>query len=109
MNYLYLAIAIVAEVIATIALKTSHQFTNPIPSGVSVVGYGVAFFSLSLALRTIPMGLAYAIWSGVGVVLVVLAGSVLFKQHLDLPAVIGIAFIVAGVAIVNSFSSPVGH
>jgi small multidrug resistance pump len=109
LNYLYLAIAIVAEVTATIALKASHQFTRPIPSVVTVVGYGVAFFSLSLALRTIPMGLAYAIWSGVGVVLVVLAGSVLFRQHLDLPAVVGIAFIVAGVAIVNSFSGPVGH
>ncbi|KAB2912554.1 MAG: multidrug efflux SMR transporter [Hyphomicrobiaceae bacterium] len=109
MSYLYLTIAIVGEVIATIALKASHQFTKPLASGVAVAGYGIAFFSLSLALRTIPIGLAYAIWSGVGVILVVLAGAILFRQHLDLPGLIGVAFIVAGVAIVNSLSGTAGH
>ncbi len=109
MSYLYLAIAIVGEVIATIALKASHQFTRPLASGVAVAGYGVAFFSLSLALRTIPIGLAYAIWSGVGVILVVLAGIILFRQYLDLPGMIGIALIVAGVAVINSLSGSAGH
>ncbi len=109
MNYLYLAIAIVAEVIATSALKASDGLSRLWPSLVVVAGYGVAFFCLSLTLRTIPVGIAYAIWSGVGIVLIAVAGWVLYRQVLDLPAIIGLALIIAGVLVVNLFSKTVGH
>jgi len=109
MNYLYLAIAIVAEVIATSALKASDGLSRLWPSLVVVAGYGVAFFCLSLTLRTIPVGIAYAIWSGVGIVLIAGAGWVLYRQVLDLPAIIGLALIIAGVLVVNLFSKTVGH
>ena len=104
MTYLYLAIAIVAEVIGTSALKAAEGFTRPLPSLVVVVGYGTAFYFLSLALKTIPVGIAYAIWSGVGVALITLIGWLLFKQRLDAPALLGLALIVAGVAVIHFFS-----
>jgi small multidrug resistance pump len=109
MNWLYLFIAIVAEVLATSALKAADGFTRLLPSIVVVVGYGAAFYFLSLTLRSIPVGVAYAIWSGVGVVLVSIAGVVLYKQALDLPALIGIALIVAGVGVMRLFSKAVPH
>jgi small multidrug resistance pump len=109
MNYIYLLIAIIGEVIATSALKAAEGFTKPVPSAVVVVGYGVAFFFLSLTLRTIPVGIAYAIWSGIGIVLVTLFGYFYYKQTLDLPAIVGLALIVAGVAIVNLFSKSITH
>lgn len=109
MNYLWLSIAIVAEVIATSALKASESFTRLWPSLVVVVGYAVAFLCLSLTLRTIPVGIAYAIWSGVGIVLVAAIGWVFYRQVLDLPAIIGLALIIAGVLVVNLFSKTVGH
>ncbi len=107
MPYLYLAIAILAEVIGTSALKASEGFTRVWPSMVVAVGYGVAFYFLSLALKTIPVGVAYAIWSGVGVALITLIGWVVFHQKLDAPALIGIAMIVAGVVVIQFFSGSV--
>src|SRR5580704_2540470 len=101
MNYVYLLIAIVAEVIATSALKASEQFTRPIPSIIVVIGYGCAFYFLSLVLTTIPVGVAYAIWSGLGIVLVGIAGVILYRQVPDWPAVLGMVLIVAGVVVIN--------
>lgn len=109
MNYLYLAIAILFETVATSAMKSSEGFTRPLPSAVVVIGYAVAFYCLSLTLRTIPLGVAYAIWSGVGIALVSLIGWLIFKQTLDVFALTGIAFIVAGVVIMNVFSRTSGH
>lgn len=109
LSYLYLAIAIVAEVIATTALKASAGFTKPLPSLIVVLGYGAAFYLFALVLRTIPVGIAYAIWAGVGVALVVLVSAILFKQQLDIPAIIGIGLIVAGVVVINLFSRTAGH
>lgn len=103
--YLYLAIAIVAEVVGTSALKATAGFTRPLPSLVVVVGYGMAFYFLSLALKFIPVGIAYAIWSGVGVALITLIGWLVFKQRLDTAALAGIALIVAGVVVIQVFSS----
>jgi small multidrug resistance pump len=107
MSYLYLAIAIVAEVIGTSALKAAEGFTRLLPSLVVVIGYGVAFYFLSLALKTIPVGIAYAVWSGVGVALITLIGWLVFKQRLDAPALAGLALIVAGVVLIQ-FSSSTG-
>ncbi|HGX92193.1 MAG TPA: multidrug efflux SMR transporter [Candidatus Tenderia sp.] len=109
MAYLYLAIAIVAEVIATSALKASAEFTRLWPSVVVVVGYSAAFYFMTLVLRTIPVGITYAIWSGVGIVLVAVVGALLYKQVPDLPAMIGMALIVAGVAVIHLFSNTVVH
>lgn len=104
MTFVYLVLAIVAEVIATSALKASLGFTRPVPSIVVVVGYGVAFYLLSLVLRTLPVGVAYAIWAGLGIVLVTLVGIVVFGEKPDLPAVVGIILIVAGVVTLQVFS-----
>lgn len=109
MPYVYLIVAIVAEVIATSALKASDGFSKTIPSIVVVVGYGVAFYCLSLTLKTIPVGVAYAIWSGVGVFLIAMVGWIAFKQALDAPAIIGMAMIVAGVVVMQVFSKTVSH
>ena len=109
MSWLYLLTAIVAEVIATSALKASDGFGKLWPSVITVAGYTVAFYCLSLTLRTIPVGVAYAIWSGLGVVLITIAAWLLFGQKLDLPALIGMGLIVAGVVVMNVFSKAVGH
>ncbi|WP_323844736.1 multidrug efflux SMR transporter [Microbulbifer magnicolonia] len=109
MAYLYLAIAIITEVAATTALKASEQFTKPIPSLIVVVGYSIAFYMLTLVLRTIPVGVSYAIWSGMGIVLVAIAGAFFYKQVPDLPAVIGMGMIIGGVLVINVFSKTVGH
>lgn len=108
-NLTWLGIAILAEVIATSALKTTEGFSRLGPSLVCIGGYAIAFYGLSLALRTIPTGVAYAIWSGVGIVLVSLVAWVWFKQHLDLPALFGIALILAGVLVINVFSKSMSH
>ncbi|WP_375599298.1 DMT family transporter [Devosia sp. Naph2] len=108
-SYAYLAIAIIAEVIATTALKASEGFSNLLPSILVVVGYGVAFYCLSMTLRTIPVGIAYAIWSGAGIVLVSLIGFALYGQKLDVWAVIGIGLIMSGVLILNLLSKSVAH
>ncbi|PZO91839.1 MAG: QacE family quaternary ammonium compound efflux SMR transporter [Sphingomonas sanxanigenens] len=103
-----LGVAIAAEVIATSALKASEGFTRPWPAIVTLIGYGVAFYCLSLALRTIPVGVAYAIWSGVGIVAISIIGLALFGQRLDWPAIAGIGLILAGVLVLNLFSSGAG-
>ena len=105
----YLAIAIVSEVLATSALKASEGFTRPWPSLIVVVGYLVAFYCLSLTLRSLPVGVVYAIWSGLGIVLVSLIAWLLFGQKLDLPAIIGMGLIIAGVLVMNLFSRAVAH
>lgn len=109
MKWVYLLLAIVSEVVATSALKSSESFSRLWPSVLTVVGYGVAFYLLSLTLRKMPVGIAYAIWSGVGIVLVSLAAVVLFGQKLDLPALIGMGLIVAGVIVINVCSKSVVH
>jgi small multidrug resistance pump len=108
-SYVYLAIAVVSEVIATSALKASDHFTQPVASLVVVVGYATAFYCLSLTLSTIPLGIAYAIWAGLGTPLIVIAAYVVFQQALDGAAIVGIALILAGVAIVNVFSKTISH
>lgn len=107
MPFIYLAIAILAEVVGTSALKASNGFTVWAPSTVVVLAYGVSFYFLSLALRTIPVGVAYAIWSGVGIVLISTIGWVLFRQRLDAAAIAGIGLIMAGVVVIQLFSSTV--
>jgi small multidrug resistance pump len=109
MQLVYLAIAIVAEVIGTTALKAADGFRMLGPSVVVVAAYGVSFYFLSLALRTIPIGLAYAIWSGIGIVLISLAGWFVYRQSLDGAAIVGMALIVAGVVVINLFSKSMPH
>ena len=109
MQWLYLSVAIIAEVIATSALKASEGFTRLWPSLVVVTGYGIAFFFLSLTLKTLPVGVAYAVWSGLGVVLVSIVGLVFFGQTIDTAGAIGIGLIVSGVAVLNLFSSMSPH
>ncbi len=109
MNWTYLGIAIVSEVIATSALKAADGFTKWMPSTLVVIGYASAFYFLSLTLRAIPVGIVYAIWSGVGIVLVAIVGLVVYKQTLDLPAIVGMALIVAGVAVMQLFSKAIAH
>ena len=108
-HWIYLAIAIISEVIATSFLKSAEGFTRFWPSVVVVAGYLLAFYLLSLTLKTIPVGVAYAIWSGVGIVLIALSGWLLLGQSLDTPAVIGLTLIVAGVIVINVFSRTVAH
>ncbi len=108
-NYAFLAIAIVAEVIGTSALKASEGFSNLLPSILVVAGYGVAFYCLSMTLRTLPVGIAYAVWSGAGIVLVSLLGWMLYGQKLDPWAMLGIGLIIAGVLILNLLSKSTVH
>ncbi len=106
--YAYLSIAIISEVVATLALKSSEEFTRLWPSVIVVVGYGSAFYFMTLTLRTIPVGVTYAIWSGVGIVLVAVAGAFIYKQVPDLPAVVGMGLIIVGVAVIQLFSRTTG-
>lgn len=108
-SWLFLAVAIVAEVIATSSLKASDGFTRPWPSMLVIVGFGIAFYLLALTLRVIPMGIAYAVWSGVGLVLITLIGWIVFGQKLDPPAFVGIGLIICGVVVMNVFSHAVAH
>lgn len=107
--YALLAIAIVAEVIATSALRASEGFTRLVPAVIVLIGYGISFYCLSLTLRSLPVGIVYAIWSGVGIVLITLVAIVMYKQVPDLPAIIGLALIVAGVVVLNLFSKMQAH
>ena len=109
MAYIYLAIAIIAEVAATSALKASEEFTKLVPSMIVIVGYGIAFYLLTLVLRSIPVGVTYAVWAGVGIVLVAIVGAVPYKQIPDIPAIIGMGLIVAGVVVINLFSKTLFH
>ena len=107
--YLILAVAILAEVVATTALARSASFTKLLPSLLAVLGYALAFWLLSFPLRTMPTGIVYAIWSGLGIVLITVIAWVWAGQVLDLPAVLGLALIMAGVIVVNVFSTTVTH
>ncbi|QIB67082.1 DMT family transporter [Kineobactrum salinum] len=102
--WLFLGVAIVAEVIATSALKASDGFSRPLPSLIVAVGYLAAFYFLSLTLKVIPVGIAYAIWAGLGIILIAVASWIIYGQKLDLPAVLGMSLIIAGVMVMNLFS-----
>ncbi|KQT35764.1 multidrug transporter [Chryseobacterium sp. Leaf405] len=108
-SYLYLLLAIIFEIIATTFLKKSEQFTKLLPSIITLIGYIVTFYLLSLTLRQVPVGIAYAIWSGVGIIFITIIGIVVFKQVPDLPAIIGILLIVIGVVVINLFSKMGSH
>ena len=108
-NWLLLAIAIVSEVLATSALKSSEGFTRLLPSLIVVAGYGAAFYFLSLALKSIPVGVAYAVWAGLGIVLITVIAWLLYGQKLDTGAIVGIAFILSGVVVLNLFSKAAVH
>jgi small multidrug resistance pump len=107
--WLTLAIAITAEVIGTTALKMSEGFSRPLPAVIVVIGYGAAFYFLSLTLRTMPVGVAYGIWSGAGILLISAIGWVAFDQRLDLPALFGLGLVIAGLLVINLFSRSTGH
>ena len=109
MSYVYLAIAIIAEVIATSSLKASAEFSRLWPSLLVVLGYATAFYCMTLALRAIPLGITYAIWSGLGIGRITLVGVVVYDEKLDLPAAIGMGLIITGVVVINLFSKTAGH
>jgi small multidrug resistance pump len=109
LHYLWLVLAIVAETVGTTALQASQQFTRLVPSLLVVAGYGTAFYLLSLVLRHMPVGVVYAVWSGLGVISIAVIGRVAFGQRLDAPALLGIALILAGVLVIHLFSRTAGH
>ena len=109
MHWVYLLAAISAEVFATSTLKATHEFTRLLPSLGVIMGYGLSFYLLSLALRGIPVGIAYALWSGIGVVFVALISWLVYGQKLDTPALAGLGLILAGVLVINLLSKSVGH
>ena len=104
MGYYYLTFAIITEIIATTVLKSSEHFTRLLPSVLVIAGYCTSIFLLSLTLKTIPVGIAYAIWCGVGIILVNIISAIIYHQHMDLSAIIGMIFITAGVIIIQLFS-----
>ncbi|SFC01398.1 small multidrug resistance pump [Marinospirillum celere] len=108
-NWIFLGVAIVAEVLATSALKSSEGFTRLVPSVLVVLGYGIAFYFLALTLKVIPVGVAYAIWAGLGIVLIALLGWLVFGQKLDMPAILGMLLIISGVLVINLFSQTASH
>lgn len=108
-HWLALTIAIFAEVIGTTALKASNEFTRLIPSILVVAGYGTAFYFMSISMRALPVGIMYAIWSGMGIVLVSIIGWLVYKQTLDFPSLIGMGLIISGVIVINLFSTSVEH
>ncbi len=105
MHYVYLTLAILTETIGTSAIQASRQFTRLGPSLVVVIGYAASFYFMALTLRVLPIGIVYAVWSGVGIVLIAAIGAVVYGQSLDLPALIGIALIIAGIIFIYLFSS----
>jgi small multidrug resistance pump len=107
--YLALGIAIVAEVIATTALKSSDGFTRLVPSLIALAGYGCALYLLTVTMRVVPTGIAYAIWSGLGIVLISISSYVFHQQKIDLAGILGMALIIAGVVILNLFSTSTPH
>ncbi|NTW84118.1 MAG: multidrug efflux SMR transporter [Chlorobiaceae bacterium] len=109
MHWFYLIIAIISEVAATSALKATDGFTRVIPSMIVIAGYAAAFYFLSLTLRTFPIGIVYALWSGVGIVLITIVGWIVYQQKLDNAALAGIGLIIAGVIVINVFSKSVMH
>jgi len=109
LTYIYLIVAVAFEVVATTALKETNGFTRLLPSLVTVAGYAAAFYFLSLVLRTVPVGIVYALWCGAGIVFITAIAWVWFRQALDLPALLGIGLIMAGVVVINLFSKSVVH
>ncbi len=109
MSYFYLALAIIAEVIATSSLRATEEFSKPVPTFIMVIGYALAFYFMTLALRTIPLGITYAVWSGLGIVLISIIGVMFYGERLDLAATIGMGLIVAGVLVIHLFSKAVRH
>lgn len=109
MTYLYLLLAIISEVIGTSALQASQQFSKLMPSVLCFLAYASAFFFLSMTLKTMPVGIAYAIWSGLGVIFITLVGIFIFDQKPDAPALLGMFLIIAGVVIMNVFSKTISH
>ncbi|MDJ0859047.1 MAG: multidrug efflux SMR transporter [Dinoroseobacter sp.] len=109
MHYLYLALAILSEVVGTSALQASQQFTRPLPSAIVFLGYGIAFYFLALTLKVMPLGLVYALWAGLGIVLITAVGWVVFGQKLDFAALLGIGLIIAGVVVIHLFSKSATH
>ncbi len=107
MQWIFLSIAIVSEVIGTSFLKSSEGLTRLVPSIVVIVSYAAAFYFLSLTLKTMPVGIAYAVWAGVGIALIAMIGWLIFGQSLDVAAIVGICMIAAGIVILNVFSSSV--
>lgn len=107
--YLALILAVAAETIGTTALQASQQFSKLVPSVIVVLAYGVAFYLLALSLRSIPVGIAYALWSGLGILFIAMIGFVVFGQKLDWPAMLGMGMIVAGIAVMQLFSETVTH
>ena len=108
-GYIYLAVAIAAEVVATTSMKAISGFSKPLPLILVICGYGLDFWMLTLVVRSIPVGIAYAIWAGLGIVLVSIAAAFLYDQKLDLPALLGMGLIVAGVVVIQLFSGSTGH
>lgn len=108
-GYLYLSIAIIAEVIATTSMKALDGLNKPLPLLLVVVGYVISFWMLSLVVKSIPVGIAYAVWAGLGIVLVSIAATVLYQQRLDIPAMLGMGLIVCGVVVIQLFSHSTGH
>lgn len=109
MHYLYLMAAVLAETIGTTALQASQQFTRLVPSVIVVIAYAVSFFLMSLTLKSMPVGIVYAIWSGLGIVLIAAIGFLVFGQRIDLPAIAGMAMIIGGILIIHLFSTSSGH
>lgn len=107
--YLYLAMAIVCEVVGTVSLKAIDGLNKPLPLLLVIGGYGLAFWLLSHVMQTVPVGITYAIWSGLGIVLITIVAFLVYKQSLDIPALLGMALIIAGVIVIQLFSSTSGH
>ncbi|HSH73596.1 MAG TPA: SMR family transporter [Methylophilaceae bacterium] len=108
-HWLAISIAIIAEVIATTSLKASNEFTRFWPSVLVVIGYGTAFYFMTISLRVLPVGIMYAIWSGVGIVSISILGWIVYRQTLDTPAMLGMGLIISGVVVINVFSKSVAH
>ncbi|MEL6235169.1 MAG: SMR family transporter [Pseudomonadota bacterium] len=108
-QYIYLLLAVLAETAGTAALQASAQFTRLWPSVAVVLGYGLAFYFMSLTLRYMPVGIVYAIWSGLGILFIAIIGYFVFAQKLDLPAILGIALILSGILVINLFSQTASH
>ena len=108
-HYLYLLVAVLAETIGTTALQASQQFSRFWPSVIVVIAYGISFYLLALTLRFLPVGIVYALWSGLGIILIALIGFAVFGQRLDLPAVLGLSLIIAGIFVIHMFSNATPH
>lgn len=108
-QYIVLLLAVAAETIGTAALQASEQFSKLVPSVVVVIAYAISFYLLALALRTIPLGIAYALWSALGIVFIALIGFLVYGQKLDLPAILGIGLILSGIVVIHLFSNSASH